>query len=304
MRAPVHDAHTTLACVMAPNPVTVAHATTLDQALALLECYGFRHLPVVEENRVVGMLSDRDLRLATGMLESEQRLRDAFGHELPGARLVGEVLRRPVHCLSARETVLTAARDMLRLGIGAIPVVEHGTDLLNGIVTETDLLRAFLELCGSAAGADAPARARMRAPLPCVAPETPNEEALQRLDPEIRHLGVLREGKLVGIVSERDLLYGLARTTIHDARAPAESRRQEPPWRVERVMSTRLVTAGPETPLSHCAGRMLDHRIGALPVLQGERALGIVTRRDLLEQMVAACEESLAQHAPQPGGRP
>lgn len=301
MRPFVPDARTTLASVMAPNPVTVATTTTLDQVLALLECYGFRHMPVVEQNRVVGMLSDRDLRLATGMLESEQRLRDVRGRELPGARLVGEILRRPVHCLSQQETVLRAAQDMLRLGIGAIPVVEQGTDLLSGIVTETDLLQGFLELCRSAAGADAPASAHMRTPLPCVAPETPDEEALQRLDPEIRHLGVLRDGRLVGLVSERDLLLGLARTAIRDARAPVDSRRQEPPWRVERVMATRLITATPETPLSHCAARMLDHKISALPVLEDERPLGIVTRRDLLAHLVAACS---ASPAPQAGARP
>ena len=48
---------------------------------------------------------------------------------------------------------------MLRLGIGAIPVVERvaGEERLCGIVTETDLLRAFLQLCRTSAGVDAPA---------------------------------------------------------------------------------------------------------------------------------------------------
>ena len=281
--------------VMKRNPVTVAPETALDQVLELLERYGFRHLPVVEANRVVGMISDRDVYLATGLLGTEQRLRDERGRELPGARLAGEIQRRPVHCLTQEATVLEAARDMLRLRIGAIPVVERGGgDVLCGIVTETDLLRIALELCRSDESADAPARARLRSPLPCVAPETSIEEALQRLDPEIRHLGVLHGSSLVGIVSERDLLFGLARTAIREARATAEPRNPEPPRRVEQIMSTRLVTAAPETPLSHCAGRMLDRRISALPVLEGEKPLGIVTRRDVLAHLVDACGEASA----------
>jgi hypothetical protein len=68
VRPRLPDATTTLAQVMAPNPVMVDPATTLDQALALLECHGFRHLPVVECNRLLGMISDRDLFLATGFL--------------------------------------------------------------------------------------------------------------------------------------------------------------------------------------------------------------------------------------------
>jgi hypothetical protein len=55
MRNFAPDAHTALAHVMAPNPVTVECSTTLDQALALLECYGFRHLPLVRRARLEEM---------------------------------------------------------------------------------------------------------------------------------------------------------------------------------------------------------------------------------------------------------
>lgn len=143
MQPSAPHAATTLERVMARNPVTVDPATTLDQALGLLECYGFRHLPVVECNRVLDILSDRDLCLATGLLAAERRLRDRRGRELPGPSRIGEIQRRPVHCLPQEASVLDAARDMLRLKIGAIPVVERvaGEGLLSGIVTETDLLR-------------------------------------------------------------------------------------------------------------------------------------------------------------------
>lgn len=279
---------------MTRNPVITDRAASLDDALALLECYGFRHLPVVECNRVLGMLSDRDLRFATGLLASEQRLYGAHGQALPGPARVEDIMRHPVHCLRADDSAIQAARDMLRLGIGAIPVVElvGQEELLTGIVSESDLLRAFLELCRSSPDCDAPARTRMHAPMPRVAPETLLAEALQVLDRRLLHLGILRANELLGLVSERDLLVGLARATIHEARARSGADAKGGPRCVADVMATRLVTAEPGTPLAHCAGRMLDHKISALPILEGEHALGLLTQRDILEHFASVAAPS------------
>ena len=51
---------------MTRKPVTVAPEAPLEEATVLMERHGFRHLPVVTGHEVVGMLSDRDLRLGTG----------------------------------------------------------------------------------------------------------------------------------------------------------------------------------------------------------------------------------------------
>ena len=52
--------------LMTRNPVTVDPEANLDSALRLFDRFPFRHLPVVENEAVIGILSDRDLQLATG----------------------------------------------------------------------------------------------------------------------------------------------------------------------------------------------------------------------------------------------
>lgn len=275
----------TLEHVMTPSPVIIDGGATLDEAQRLFENYGFRHLPVVELDRVVGILSDRDLRLATALLSTRSRLRNRHGQALPGARLVSEVLRAPVHCLPPDTSPGRAARDMVQLQIGAIPVVHEG--ILIGIVTETDLLRVFVQRCRSHEARDDLARFHMHEPIPHVGPEASLEDALEALDRRIDHLGVLRGGELLGVVSERDLATGLARAAIRDARAESEGRLEHVAITITDLMERRVVTAEPGFPLSRCAARMLDHRISCLPMVEGGEVVGILTQRDVLEHFAA-----------------
>jgi CBS domain-containing protein len=97
----------------------------------------------------------------------------------------------------------------------------------------------------------------------------------------IRHLFVTSpEGKLQGIVTDRDIRLNLP--------SPATSLSV---WElnyllarltVEQVMSRTLVTTWPEAELTDAARVMLDHKIGALPVLDGGRVVGIVTESDFV----------------------
>ncbi len=278
---------------MTRRPVTVAPDAPLEEAIALMERHGFRHLPVATRGEVLGMLSDRDLRLATGLQPSQRRLRNRHGLKLPGAERVAEVMRRPVHCLPERASSLRAAQDMLRLGIGAIPVTAEGC--LVGILTETDLLRDYLGLCGDSREGDVLAQSHMHAPLPTVEPEASIEEALDALDPRIGHLCLCEGERLTGIVSERDLRLGLACSSQRDARVWSERRLDHWTARVREFATTRVITAAPDTPLAHCAARMLDHKISALPILAGEHALGLLTQRDILLRYTVAAATARAR---------
>lgn len=273
---------TSLFDLMTANPVTIDEDATLDQAIQMLDSYSFRHLPVASCNRVVGILSDRDLRLATSLLPSDRRTRDTEGNKVPGPERVSQVMHAPVHCLSPQDTPDRAAKDMVYYQIGAIPVVENGC--LVGIVTETDILEAFLELHRRAHGAcDDLARYHMHQPLTSVSPQLSVEDALDRMDRRVGHLGVEEDGKLVGIVSERDLFGGLASSMIRDARAQAEGRMEDASTTVASVMTRDVLTVGPGSTLSHCAKHMTGFRVSALPIFEDGQPLGIVTQRDILE---------------------
>lgn len=121
------------------HPVfTVGPETTLEEAYRFLLEKGIRHLPVVQDGRLVGILTDRDIRLATSHLNPKG--------PCPGCTRVEEVMTRGVVTAHPLDPVEEAARVMRERKIGCLPVLEDGE--LVGIVTGIDLLDALLRLTG------------------------------------------------------------------------------------------------------------------------------------------------------------
>jgi CBS domain-containing protein len=97
---------------------------------------------------------------------------------------------------------------------------------------------------------------------------------------DVRHLLVLDGPVLVGILSSRDL----RRLVTRDLDSPLLA------GPVRSIMSEGPVSVAPETPLVTAARLLLEQRIGALPVRQGERIVGIFTVPDALEALLAIAE--------------
>jgi acetoin utilization protein AcuB len=133
---------------MTHDPVTASSETTLGEAQRLMHERRCRHLPVVEGGRLVGLVSDRDLRSAlpsaAGIVAGEA-VAAALG------RPVGQIMSRDLLTIPSRQPVEEAARTLHEARIGALPVVDAGR--LVGIVTVDDLLRAFLHGSGCCARA-------------------------------------------------------------------------------------------------------------------------------------------------------
>jgi len=119
--------------------VTVTAGATLEEAARLLKAHRIHHLPVVEEgNRLLGIVSDTDLRNATlgGMFGG------ADGGDSGRPVTVGEIMTRDVVTLRPGDTLDDAMLVLTHERIGALPVVEG--DRLVGIVTKADILTALL----------------------------------------------------------------------------------------------------------------------------------------------------------------
>jgi nucleotide-binding universal stress UspA family protein len=113
---------------MSANPVTASPDETLSAAQAKMTEGGFRSLPVVKDNQVLGIITDRDLRAHVGFLEHTQ-VRQAMSEQI-----ITVVPETPI-----RE----AARLLRDLKIGGLPVLE-GNELV-GVITVTDVLAALSE---------------------------------------------------------------------------------------------------------------------------------------------------------------
>ena len=101
----------------------------------------------------------------------------------------------------------------------------------------------------------------------------------------IRHLPVLRETKLVGLITHRDLL--AASFSIFAEVEPAEQRRVFVTGPVAEAMHRDVITVGPDEAVADAAHTLLDNKWGCLPVVNDEGdLLGIVTEADFLRLTV------------------
>ncbi len=115
--------------IMSRQLVTVTPDTPLSEARHLLAEHRIRRLPVIAGRRLVGIVSDRDVRSAS-----------ASHDRTPAA----QIMTRNVVTATSQMRVDEAARIMLDGRFGGLPVVDGGE--LTGIVTETDLLRALIDV--------------------------------------------------------------------------------------------------------------------------------------------------------------
>lgn len=134
---------------MTQDVVTIGPAEGLQRALSLMREHRIRHLPVVEGRRLVGIITDRDLR--------EVGSRSTRGGEPPavlaalGPLAVRELMTRTVITVGPEVPVEEAARLLVQHKIGCLPVV-RGEELV-GILTTSDLLAVLVEVMGLTGGA-------------------------------------------------------------------------------------------------------------------------------------------------------
>ena len=119
-------------------------------------------------------------------------------------------------------------------------------------------------------------------------PETSVPEAQARLTQEgIRHLLVTGEGgELLGIVTDRDIRLNLPSPAT--SLSVWEMKGLLDRLTVGEIMTKAIVTVGPRREIGDAAVLMVEHKIGALPVLEDGRLAGIVTETDLLRALAAA----------------
>ena len=132
----------TIRDLMAQNPATLDRNETLDIPDAIMNLGRIRHMPVVEDGKVVGILSQRDL------FRSALIVALGFGRRTTSALIktirVKEVMTKPVITITPEMPITDAARLMIEKKIGCLPVVEN--DKLIGLITETDILRYVIDL--------------------------------------------------------------------------------------------------------------------------------------------------------------
>ncbi len=121
-----------------------------------------------------------------------------------------------------------------------------------------------------------------------VNPDTSFEDALQLLrEKKIRRLPVVdKQGNLVGIVVEKDLLY--ASPSPATSLSVFEVHYLLSKLQVRDLMTKRVITVTEDCPVEEAARIMVDHKIGSLPIVRDRQVVGIITETDIFKVMAEA----------------
>jgi acetoin utilization protein AcuB len=129
--------------LMTPNPITIAHDQTLGKAIETMTRRDIRRLPVTKDGKLVGIISDRDLRQMGGRssLKLPKSDQDDAYLKLP----VEEAMTLNVITIRENQSVQEAIATMLKNKISGLPVVDREKKLV-GILSEQDVLKYCLDI--------------------------------------------------------------------------------------------------------------------------------------------------------------
>lgn len=264
--------------VMQSRVTTVTEGDGLGLALQIMLWQRVRHLPVLRDGRVVGILSHRDLL--------ERRAQQSETGEAAGGT-VGEAMSSPVASIPPDASLDEAATRMTVGKIGCLPVIDG--ERLVGIVTTTDLLAEVALPAPETPIDETPVAAIMTRDVVSVHEDEPVLDAAAKMTRVgVRHLPVIDgEGRVVGILSDRDI-----RQVIGNPLAGLSAQPQTVGYettKVADVMTPDPHTLKPEDTLAGVTNVFIRERIGALPIVdEGELLLGIVSYVDLLRALAEA----------------
>lgn len=120
-----------------PDPITAPEDASTDELRDLMAEHGIRHLPIVTAGQVVGIVSERDLKVVAGLELSEKQLVRA-----------SDIMARDPVAVDSQATLDEVAYEMSSRKIGSV-IVNEGSKFL-GIFTSTDALNALIEIARSA----------------------------------------------------------------------------------------------------------------------------------------------------------
>lgn len=128
--------------IMNRDVITLPPTASIEEALHLLKKHKIRHIPIVdEEKRVIGIVSDRDVRDASPSTILKEADRAVLKHE------IHSIMSQPVVTVHPLDFVEEIARIFYEKEFAAVPVVQN--DELVGIVTEKHMLKTFIQLTGT-----------------------------------------------------------------------------------------------------------------------------------------------------------
>jgi CBS domain-containing protein len=253
--------------IMTTEVITVDKDVSLKRVLDLMKKHDITKIPVLEEKKFFGLVTDNVIAYKLGSIRKRG---------ITASRLhASSVTEKDVKVISPEEDIKNILKSVGEPGPTMLPVVEKQKVI--GVITKANL-------------------------LPLVKSKNQLYSIMQRkvhsvgLDDRVIHarrimiteniarLPVLDDKKLVGIISDLEIAFAFA--SLKKSFSLGKQKHQLDELLVRDAICTHVVWTTPSTTIFDAAQLMLKQNVGALPLLDKEKLVGMVTRTDLLKTIV------------------
>ncbi|CAM3935937.1 CBS domain-containing protein [Deinococcus marmoris] len=272
---------------MHPRAVSIGAHETLADAVVAMQELKVKRLPVTQNNRVVGILTDGEIRRNLPPLSEGLTPWDFAGRV--GRVRVREAMRQPVHTVTPETPLATAVRTMLERHIGGLPVVD-GDGVVLGMLTLTDVLRAEAKTPRLRWGA---VEQHMTVGVVTTPADAPAHEAAAKLKiSRLRVLPVLQGGVLTGLLHEVDLAEALDRASVSHGDTVMGGQFFLEGKTARDLMRPPTGHLRSGTPMRDALSQMLALNVHGLPIVDDDgNLLGVVTISDVLKTVLGQANE-------------
>jgi CBS domain-containing protein len=253
--------------IMTTKTITVDKDDSLKLVLDLMEKHCITKIPVTEEKKFFGLVTDNVIAYKLGSIRKRG---------ITASRLhASSVTEKEVPVISPEEDVKNILKSVGEPGPTMLPVVEK--EKLVGVVTKADLLPLVTN--------KNQLHSIMQKKIHTVSLEDRVVHARRiMITNNVARLPVLDEKKVVGIIS--DIEIALAFASLKKSFSLGRQKHRLDELLVKDVMRTPVVLSNPSMSIYDAAQLMLKQNVGALPLLENEKLVGMVTRTDLLKTIV------------------
>ncbi|UCB59457.1 MAG: CBS domain-containing protein [Thermoplasmatales archaeon] len=249
--------------VMVKDVITIDKDVDLTQVLNLMKKHNITKIPVLENKQLIGMITDNIIAYKLGSIRKRG---------VPPSRLhASSVTDKEIDCITPDTEVKTILKTVGKPGPTMLCVTENKR--LLGVITKADLLHLV--------NSKKNLRQIIKSKIITVSPDDRVVHARRvMINEKIARLPVAEHGKLVGLISDNEIAFAFAE--IKKSISLGHQRHHLDELLVRTIMKTPVIWTSPDITASYAAALMLKKNIGALPIVEKDKIIGIVSRTDLL----------------------
>ena len=249
--------------IMTKDIITVDKDINLAHVLKLMKKHEITKIPVLENKKLVGMITDNIIAYKLGSIRKKG---------VPASRLhASSVTDKNIDCISPETNVKDILKKVGKPGPTMLCIVEN--DALKGVLTKADLLPLVKS--------NKKVKEVMKKDLYFVSSDDRVIHARRiMIDQDVARLPVVDQGNLLGMISDNEIAFALAE--LKKSFSIGKQKHRLDGLLVGDIMKIPALWTDPNISISEAAVIMLKKNVGILPIIKNGKIIGIVSRTDLI----------------------